>query len=152
MKQFHQYRITDGEFTGVSVTATKDEMDRSATPEHGWWEGDIDITQVKVDKGGLVACQPKAPEADEWRTWRWNAGSSVWVAVPTAAAKARDIREKRTKKMEALASRYERNARQVRLGLPQTDDISKLDLYAQALADISDQPGFPTSVVWPEEP
>lgn len=30
--------------------------------------------------------------------------------------------------------------------------LVELDLYAKALCDIPDQPGFPTDVEWPEEP
>ena len=33
---------------------------------------------------------PPAPEADEWRTWAWDAGLWQWQAVPTLAARKRD--------------------------------------------------------------
>ena len=45
--------------------------------------------------------------------------------------------------------RYLRYDRELRLGLTPTDDIQKLDLYMQALADITQQPD-PFNITWPE--
>jgi hypothetical protein len=59
------------------------------------------------------------------------------------------VRVRRTRLIEELDWRYLRNARETRLGRTPTDDITKLDTYAQALADIPSQEGFPTEVIWP---
>ena len=59
------------------------------------------------------------------------------------------VRVRRTRLIQELDWRYLRNAREVRLNLTPTDDITKLDAYAQALADIPKQSGFPTEVEWP---
>lgn len=48
-----------------------------------------------------------------------------------------------------LSWRYERHQRQVRMNLPPSDNIADLDAYAQALADISKQPGYPKTITWP---
>lgn len=58
------------------------------------------------------------------------------------------VRVERNAKMNEMQWRYERNARQVRLGLIPTDDIAILDSYMQALADITTQED-PFNIIWP---
>lgn len=62
------------------------------------------------------------------------------------------IRAARDWRIAEIAWRYERIARQKRLGLTPTDDIAELDKYVQDLADITLQSTFPQSVIWPEVP
>lgn len=70
----------------------------------------------------------------------------------TPDALATDARAERDRRMGAFQWRYERLARETRLGLSPSDDLASLDNYMQALANVSDQPGFPSDVTWPEEP
>lgn len=69
---------------------------------------------------------------------------------------AATVREQRDAKMAAFQWRLERYARQTRLGLPTTDTQEALDIYMQALADITEYPGFPwedsEQIPWPVEP
>lgn len=58
-------------------------------------------------------------------------------------------RKERDKLIEKQMWRYERHAREVRLGLTPTDDIAALDTYIQALADVPTQEGFPWEITWP---
>ena len=62
---------------------------------------------------------------------------------------AKKLREIRDNTIKSLSWRYERHAREIRLGLDPTDDIAVLDNYAQELADVPQQPGFPKTVNWP---
>ena len=62
---------------------------------------------------------------------------------------AADVRTERDSKIRAQMWRYERHARELRLGLTPTDDIRVLDQYIQALADLTEQPDFPHSFTWP---
>lgn len=71
---------------------------------------------------------------------------------PTNEQLAASIRAVRDGKIADIAWRYERIARQERLGITPTDNIAALDAYVQALADITLQPTFPQSVTWPELP
>lgn len=71
---------------------------------------------------------------------------------PTNDELAASIRAVRDRKIADIAWRYERTARQERLGITPTDNISALDAYVQALADITLQATFPQSVEWPEVP
>lgn len=59
--------------------------------------------------------------------------------------RVRVIRDQRIAEFEW---RYARYARHARLGLDQIDDLTMLDNYAQALADITNQES-PNTIVWP---
>lgn len=58
------------------------------------------------------------------------------------------IRIQRDKLMTDFEWRYTRYERQVRLGLNPTDDITAMDAYMQALADITTKEDL-TNIVWP---
>ncbi len=58
------------------------------------------------------------------------------------------VRAERDRLMSEFEWRYTRYERQVRLGLTTTDNISNLDTYMQALADITAQEDL-TNIVWP---
>lgn len=62
---------------------------------------------------------------------------------------AQRLRTIRDLAIDNLSWRYERNARETRLSLTTTDNIADLDAYAQALAEIPQQAGFPKVVNWP---
>jgi hypothetical protein len=59
---------------------------------------------------------------------------------------------KRDRLIDDIQWRYERCAREIRMGLTPSDDITELDIYVQALADVTEQPGYPASITWPQEP
>lgn len=65
------------------------------------------------------------------------------------------LRAERDRRINLVAWRYERRAREIRLDLPVTDDdtaLAALDAYIQALADLPEQPGLdPLNPEWPEE-
>lgn len=62
-----------------------------------------------------------------------------------------DVRAKRARLMAEFEWRMARHARELRLGLPPTDNLQALDAYMQALADITLQPD-PCAIVWPNPP
>jgi len=68
------------------------------------------------------------------------------------------VRAERDIRINAIVWRVERAAREQRMGLALTDDPAVLDTYVQALADVPQQPGFPTdyidpaSAAWPTVP
>lgn len=65
------------------------------------------------------------------------------------AAHVAQVRAERDRLIGEVQWRYERHAREVRLGLEPSDDIKALDAYVQALADVPKQKGFPGKVKWP---
>lgn len=76
----------------------------------------------------------------------------AWVTTlpsPTSEKLSADARSRRDALMASTAWRYERHARELRISLIPTDDIVVLDIYMQALADLTKQAGFPESITWP---
>jgi hypothetical protein len=65
---------------------------------------------------------------------------------------ASEARATRDALIDAVAWRYERHTRELRLILVPTDDIAALDAYVQALADVPLQAGFPSAIDWPVAP
>lgn len=68
---------------------------------------------------------------------------------PSVDQLAAVIRAERDARISAVSWRYERHAREERLSIPFSDDITDLDEYIQALADVPEQDGFPHAVDWP---
>lgn len=58
------------------------------------------------------------------------------------------IRIKRDRMISSNEWRYNRHHREVRLGLTPTEELSALDEYMQALADVTKQPD-PVNIAWP---
>lgn len=70
----------------------------------------------------------------------------VELGAEYAANAVRTMRDEKIAAVEWRVARYLRNER---LGLSQVDSIEVLDAYIQALADLPEQEGFPSHVVWP---
>lgn len=102
--------------------------------------------RVNLQTGQVEDYQPPAPADDELRTWAWNADTKRWVASPTDAAVAIDVRARRD---ELLTGCDWVTVRALELG----EDIpADWAAYRAALRDIPEQPGFPRTVTWPEPP
>lgn len=68
------------------------------------------------------------------------------------ADRRRAAEQRRTYLFQQLSWRYERYQRETRMGITPKDDIAALDQYAQALADLPQQPGWPRTITWPTSP
>jgi len=90
----------------------------------------------------LTEIEPPDPLA-VWKETGWT--------VPDEVLATR-IRSKRDLLINEFGGRYQRYERETRLSLPHKLTIEQIDLYMQALADITLQPGFPQKVSWPEAP
>lgn len=126
--------------------------------------------KIKWDGSQFIEVEnekPAAPVLQEGETLQFDEAAWDWVVIPAPAPEpapvpepepitpdqlAAGIRAERGRKISAVAWRYERIARQERLGITPTDNIAVLDAYVQALADITLQPTFPQSVDWPDVP
>ena len=88
--------------------------------------------------------------------------AGAWVIKPSAISPATNtpvpltpeqvianVKLDRDALINVVTWKYERHARETRLGLPPTDVIATLDKYVQDLADVPKQIGFPDAVVWP---
>ena len=148
-----------GKFSGLVLTAPADVIERSTPSGHLAVPGRHDPctrrAQIAADAAvpecvAVVAVVPPRPADTELATWAWDAAEERWQPVATDAAVAADVRAERRRRIDALAWRYERHARELRAGRATTDDIAALDNLVQQLADITEQLGFPRNVIWPE--
>jgi len=74
---------------------------------------------------------------------------ATYTPTPTIAELAALARLKRDTLIQSVSWRYERHAREMRLGIAATEALFLLDTYVQTLADIPAQTGFPQSIIWP---
>lgn len=100
--------------------------------------------RLDIATGEIVPYQPPAPAATEWQAWAWDAQAEAWLPVPTDAARARDIKAERARRL--LACDW------TQLPDVPANTAQAWAAYRQALRDITDQPTFPASVTWPVEP
>lgn len=94
----------------------------------------------------IVPYQPPAPPADELQTWSWSAEIERWVSAPTLAAVARDMRAERDRRL-AVCDWVTARALDTSEPVPLAWAI-----YRRALRDVTQQPGFPTDIAWPQPP
>lgn len=97
-----------------------------------------------LDEGGMPTHITSLDDLRDVLLQQYPAG---WLK--SSAELATDMRAKRDGLIAAVAWRYERHARELRLGLSPTDDLAALDIYVQALADVTKQSSFPSTINWP---
>lgn len=114
------------------------------------------FSEAEIADAGFTAVTDR-PVPNSVQVVEWDASNSNWIlrdktleelqaekdAIWAGIRKERDIR------IHQMTWRYERYARHERLGLPQVDDIQKLDSYIQALANIPQTQEDPYDIVWP---
>lgn len=104
--------------------------------EYAVLEGDADPSSQYVVDGSLVNMPPRPSD-----TAVFDFSSYAWVE-PTSTSDL--VRAKREELLKATDWTQ----------LPDVPEATRLKWqeYRQALRDITDQPGFPENVVWPEPP
>jgi len=107
-----------------------------------------------LDSGWRSVSDPMPHDPNEHTlSWKEIDGTYNWILSPLSLEdKSNRVRLERNQRINDVMWRVHRHRREEALRLPPTDDIIKLYQYIQALADIPEQDGFPTSVIWPEEP
>lgn len=109
-------------------------------------EGSFDHLSQRVEAGAVVGWQPPAPVDDATRAWAWDGDAKRWVATPTIAAVAADVRLDRAARLAACDWVA---ARSVETSQPIPPEWAA---YRKALRDVSAQAGFPTEIEWPASP
>lgn len=115
------------------------------------------FTAEEISNAGYVAVND-CPVVDNSQVVYWSTEQINWVVRDKTQeelqeeiqSKWKEIREIRDKKLSELDWRVIRHASEIRLGLTPTDDINLLDVYAQALRDITKQEN-PYEITWPSE-
>jgi hypothetical protein len=114
------------------------------------------FTEEEIADAGYVAV-PDMPAPNSVQIVEWDSVNVTWVVRDKTLEELQaetealwsSIRQQRDNLIQAVTWRYERYARHARLGLTQIDDISALDAYVQALADIPQTQTDPYDIVWP---
>lgn len=91
-------------------------------------------------------CLPPRPDDTEMSTWTWSEQLQDWVEQQTLARLARAARGRRDELMRAADWV---TLRAYRSGTAVPEEWAT---YLQALADVPQQPGFPTAIDWPTPP
>jgi hypothetical protein len=107
-----------------------------------------------VDAGYVAVDNPPNITSNEVLSWngellRWEVRDKT--AEELEAEKQRQwviVRNQRDKMLSEIDWKYIRHASETRLGLTPTDNLNSLDIYAQALRDITTQED-PYNIVWP---
>ena len=102
-----------------------------------------------ITDAGYVLVDPP-PEISQDQKLRWDGAWVVETISPEEIIEnqwkiVRDRRDEELRKVEWRVSRYNSEIRQ---GLSPTDDIVRLDVYMQALRDITKQ-SDPFNLIWP---
>lgn len=145
---WHFYESATGIFSGRSFCGPEAFLAINTPSDSSAHEGQVDHLSQRVDlvTGTLVAYQPPPPAADDMRIWSWDASISRWVASPTIFALA-------------LKARASRSALLTACDWTQAPDAPMPILtrtvwlaYRNALRQVPQQPGFPSTILWPVAP
>ena len=114
------------------------------------------FTEEEIADAGYTTV-PDMPVPNSVQVVEWDSANSNWNVRDETLEELHFeklklwglIRKRRNDMIESVKWRYERWYRLDRLGLDQIDDITKLDTYVQALADIPQNQTDPYDIVWP---
>jgi hypothetical protein len=144
----YPYSLQTGKFTGRRIEAPQEIAEAMVEVGQALHFGDIDCRRqcVDLETGELVACRPDKPADTADTLYTWDAVADDWKAAPTAAKLDRDARAKRA---ELLAASDWVTLRATDTGQPIPAAWSA---YRTALRNITDQPGYPNTINWPQAP
>lgn len=158
------YVTADGLYAGAAEEGTQDAglIEVSSAPEdaanqtwrEGCWHWRIHYCRdaagnflgtfdTPLRPAGAIDCAPPPDGRMKWIDGAWAFTPEVMLSL---------VREERDRRIAAVQWRYERHARETRLGIQPTDDLAALDGYVQALADITETQADLENVDWPAEP
>lgn len=114
------------------------------------------FTEEEIADAGYVAVA-NPPLINSVQVLEWDSQNVTWLVRDKTLEELqaetanlwRSIRTQRDKLINEVAWRYERYARHARLGIAQIDDMTALDQYVQALADIPQTQTDPYDITWP---
>lgn len=148
------YSVETGLFTGRILRGDMDILARQLDSGELMWqcssEEELDWRRNRVDTetGQLVPCQPVKPQDTDDTLYTWDEVTDDWVATPTTQKLDREARTKR-KTLLAESDWTDTASAPARLGQTLYD---QWQTYRQTLRDITGQPGYPQTIVWPMAP
>jgi hypothetical protein len=114
------------------------------------------FTEEELELAGWKKANPKPGVQSTTQKVVWSQDLKDWAIVEKTQLEIEEelrraweqVKSTRDQMMKDFDWRYMRHSREVRLGLNPTEDIVKMDVYMQALADITNQDS-PYHIVWP---
>lgn len=147
MKTYMLCRDKDGILLDQRVVVSGESLLWPPPEGHRWIEGAHDNLAVQFDvMTGCMVRRLVPPQDTEWVRWEWSSAAGRWSSMPTHAARARDVRAERDRRLAACDWVVTRS---IDRGEPMPAAWSA---YRQALRDVTQQPGFPDTLNWPEAP
>lgn len=145
MTTYSFYYLDDGRFTGLIADIPATSLQRHLRAGVGAVAGRYDCRRARVEvaTGRVVDYVEPRPSDTEWATHRLVGGA--WIAQPTTAAKWRDVRSERDRRLAATDWRVAAAAER---GEPVPEQWRR---YRQALRDITEQLD-PDTIAWPAAP
>ena len=141
------YDPATGVFTGGRFRGPQRALAANTPEGLAAFPGVVDHSRQRLDaSGALVQYQPPKPEETELLTWSWHEESQQWLSYDTDAAVAAKVRKARADRLSACDWVV---AKATEAGTPVPQQWVD---YRQALRDVTQQPGFPRNVTWPEVP
>lgn len=109
-------------------------------------------TLYKDTQGNIYSVSPIQKPQDGWVKLTKKETEAHLNPQPTSEQLADIARAERDAKIEAVRWRIERHSDELALGSEPTEPLEPLLQYTQALRDVPQQEGFPTTINWPEIP
>ena len=106
----------------------------------------------KDEGGNIYAASPIQTPKKEWVALTKKETEAHLNPAPTAEQLADTARTERDQLIESVRWRIERHRDELALGSEPTEPLEPLLQYTQALRDVPQQAGFPSSVEWPQCP
>lgn len=144
MNTYSLYDLATGIFTGGRIICGSEFLDQNIPPGIACVAGEYDELSERVDvaTGVVIDYQPPQPSP----SYVWDAGPRRWRYVKAdddLAAEARAIRDRLMSECDWVTLRA-------------ADDGTPIPAewagYRANLRNITSQPGFPGSVIWPSQP
>jgi hypothetical protein len=114
----------------------------------------LTFTEDEIADAGYVPAEPAPSTNPNTQNLTWN--GDEWIVTDLTLTElnkiydntVKEIRQKRDRLIGDIVWRVQRYESEIRLGIPPTDDIQKLDEYIQSLRDITKDLD-PFNITWP---
>jgi hypothetical protein len=142
------YSPLTGVFTGGRFRGPERALEANTPQGLSAYPGSVDASRQRLDIQSmtLVVYAPPRPEDTETVSWTWSDADWAWLPTDTEAAVATKVRQHR----DVLLAKCDWvivKSTETGVAVP-----PEWATYRQALRDVTEQAGFPSSVEWPQAP
>lgn len=148
MITWHFYDQSTGLFDGRTFSGPAEALEFN-TPEGMAAMRSVErwkAQRVDLSTRALQDYVPPKPAASLEVDHRWDESAKAWISVRTRAGVAADVRQTRDARLAECDWMVTR-------AVDRDEPVpAEWRAYRQALRDLTEQPGFPNEVTWPEPP